>query len=135
MDGRMDGDLYIQVLEDELMLSTGHQDKTPSQVTFQQDNDPKHTSRLAKEWLGDQQFAVMEWPSSSPDMNPIEHVWAMLDRRVHSRNRLPRNVEELWVALQEEWEALDIGFIRGLYESMPRRVRALDDAKGSYTKY
>ena len=49
IDGRMDGDLYIQILEGELMLSTKHQGKTPSQGTFQQDSDPKHTCKKAKD--------------------------------------------------------------------------------------
>ena len=69
------------------------------------------------------------------DMNLIEHVWDMLDRKVRSRRRLPSNLDDLWRILQEEWNNLNIGAIQGLYDSMPRRVEALKAAKGSYTRY
>ena len=50
IDGRIDGDLCIKVLEEELMPSIGYLHKTTSQVLFQQDSDPKHTCKKAKDW-------------------------------------------------------------------------------------
>ena len=68
-------------------------------------------------------------------MNIIEHAWDLVDRRLHARSTLPSNLEELWIALKEEWEKLDLESIMNLYSSMPCRVEALKCAKGSYTKY
>ena len=117
-----------------MVCTLADQGLSPDDVIFQQDNDPKHTSRQAQEWFEENGVTVLLWPASSPDMNLIKHVWDMLDRKVRSR-RLPSNLDDLWRILQEEWNNLNIGAIQGLYDSMPRRVEALKAAKGSYTRY
>ena len=60
---------------------------------LQQDNDPKHTSRIAKEFLDKNVPEVMDWPSNSPELNPIENLWAIVKRNVELRR--PKNLSEL----------------------------------------
>lgn len=68
-------------------------------------------------------------------MSIIEHVWDHLDRLVRSRPQQPRNRDELWAALEEEWYNIEQNYITTLYESMPRRISDLYTAKGGHTKY
>ena len=135
IDGRMDAELYCQILEEELQESLAYYGKTVEDVIFQQDNNPKHTSKKAQTWFKDHGFEVLKWPAQSPDLNPIEHLWSHLKRKLAEYEEPPKGIQELWEWVEAEWEKIRVETCRGLIESMPRRVRAVYEAKGGYTKY
>ncbi|GFW30096.1 transposable element Tc3 transposase [Trichonephila clavipes] len=64
----------------------------------------------------------MEWPVCSPDLNPIEHVWDMLGRRIAARPRPPATVRDLEIALLEEWNSIPQSLIDNLIASMANRI-------------
>ena len=70
----MDSDIYLQILKNDLLNTLEYYDLNPSDIIFQQDNNPKHTSKKVKEWLKEQEFRTMVWPAQSSDLNPIEHL-------------------------------------------------------------
>ena len=103
---------------------------------FQDDNAPVHTVRKTKKWkeenLGDSR---LPWPAQSPDLNPIEHLWDVLERRVRLRNPKPKNKVQLFEALREEWYKIELETYSKLTQSMPRRVDAVIRSKGNSTRY
>lgn len=99
------------------------------------DNARCHTSHATTEYLEEVGIATLDWPALSPDLNPIEHVWDELKRRVRSRNPAPSTVNELKSALIEEWEGIPQASIQKLITSIKNRLRAVIRARGGNTKY
>jgi hypothetical protein len=131
----MDAALYTCILDEDLHSSMEFYDKELADIIFQQDNDPKHMSRLAKKWFQDNGVEVLIWPAQSPDLNPIEHLWSHVKMRLGEYPEPAGGMLELWERVQTIWGEIPQSVCQNLIESMPRRVEAVIKAKGGYTKY
>lgn len=135
IDGKMDAELYTQILEEDLQASVEYYDKSLEDIIFQQDNDPKHKSSKARNWFQTNKVKLLQWPAQSPDIAPIEHLWEHVKRKLKEYPTPPSGILELWERVEKEWNAIEPEVCQNLIESMPRRVAALVKAKGGYTKY
>jgi transposase len=103
---------------------------------FQDDNAPVHTARAVMRWFKKEDILELpNWPSQSPDLNPIENLWGELERRVKRRNYQPTNADDLWRVVKEEWDNIPVEVYANLIYSMPRRIKSCIAAKGYPTKY
>lgn len=135
VQGNMDKVQYCEILEDGVEESFEKLEMVDGERYFQQDNDPKHMSGLATQWFEDNNIQVLGWPSQSPDMNPLEHLWDHLKRQLRKYPTPPKGVHELWDRVAEEWDEIPPEVCQNLIESMPRRIQAVIKAKGGHTKY
>ncbi|KAF7762702.1 hypothetical protein Agabi119p4_9303 [Agaricus bisporus var. burnettii] len=135
IEGKMDADLYVSILEDNLEDSMEYYGKKREDFIFQQDNDSKHKSKKAQNWFKENNIDLLLWPAQSPDFNLIEHLWDDLKIKLEEYEEAPRGIGELWTRVDKEWNDIKPEVCQNLIESMPRRVEAVIKAKGGYTKY
>lgn len=132
--GCMDAAFYKGILEERLLPDAQRMFGARPWL-FQQDGDPKHTSDLVQAWLRQNVrfIAKGDWPANSPDLNPIENLWAYLQQRVYARD--PRTLAGLQRIIRQEWDAIPIELLHRLVDSMPRRLAAVQYRQGGYTSY
>ncbi|GFW25176.1 transposable element Tcb2 transposase [Trichonephila clavipes] len=99
------------------------------------DNCRPHRANLVEDFLFEEGIVRMEWPACSPNMNPIEHVWDALGRRVAGRQPPPKLSKELERALLEEWVRIAQLVIDSLIVTMPQRCSTLLVVRGNHTLY
>ena len=132
IDGNLTAQRYINtVLQPEVIPFLQRHPNT----LFQQDNARPHVARQTLNFLNANNVNVLPWPSRSPDINPIEHLWDYLDRQIRLRPQQPHTRQQLSAALLEEWRRIPPAFIRRLTFSMRRRVQACLNANGGHTRY
>jgi len=126
----MNGDCYIEVLQSHTLNFYEIGDCN----LFMQDNAPCHKAKKVTKWLEDKKVDVLEWPGNSPDLNPIEELWAHMKLKLQERDTstLPCLVE----ALRDIWvHDIHVDYCRRLSDSMPRHIKAILKARGGHTKY
>jgi hypothetical protein len=122
--------VYINLLQN-VMVPSATNLFPENDYVFQQDNCPVHTANIVSEWFTDNDISLLNWPSRSPDPNPMENVWAELVKTIKRQNVRPQLLEILTNAL----ETITQNYCLGLCNSMTRRLTAVITKNGAMTKY
>jgi transposase len=134
VEGIINADEYINILEQQVlpMLPDFLSD---DEVYFQDDNAPIHRANRVLSWKERNGIKSMPWPAQSPDLNPIEHLWDELERRVRKHSSKWTNIQDMKNSLLEEWNNIPTEVCQNLVSSMTNRVKAVLTSKGYPTKY
>ena len=98
------------------------------------DNAMPHGTRICRQFLNRNNVNVRPWPAVSPDMNPIEHIWDHLGRKVRARGNV-HNLRDLENALIQEWNNIPNVVIRRYIRSLRGRLAACINSRGGHTRY
>lgn len=124
---------YIETLEKH-MLPHCEAIFSHGDTLFQHDNAPCHKSQATMAFLNDAGIPVIEWPAYSPDLNPIENLWAIMKARIHKAAHATK--EDVINEAMARWQDADIPSIcNALVASIPERIAECLRNKGGYTHY
>ena len=108
---------------------------TGNRAIFQQDNAPNHVSRYSKAFFNDKNVVLMDWPASSPDLNPIENLWSIIAWQVYGQGKQYDSKVSLTGAIVKSWSEIDDQTVKSLIGSMKNRCIKVIAVNGGKTKY
>jgi transposase len=125
--GILNAKRYLNILIDYLV------DINEDGMVFQDDNDPKHRAKIITQWKDTNNIISLDWPANSPDLNPIENIWAVLKRKL--RRHKITNLDDFEIAIKACWRDISQKVIDNTISSMGNRVKDLIDTKGDSINY
>lgn len=133
--GNLNGEQYMQDILRPVVVPHFDHHPLATRPLFMDDNARPHRARAVTAYLHNEAITTLQWPAMSPDLNPLEHIWDFLGRRMRLRQPPVQNLFQLEAALHDEWQRLPRDRIRRFTSGMRRRVQAVIQARGGYTKY
>lgn len=128
----MDRYMYVEILEKTLLPFV--RDVYPDSHRFMADNDPKHTSILAQEFLSSNNIVWWRTPAESPDLNPIENMWHELKEYIR-REVKPQRKDELIQGIKRFWETVDVAKCKKYIGHLQKVIPKVIEQNGEPTGY
>ncbi|KAL4500816.1 hypothetical protein ABPG72_020050 [Tetrahymena utriculariae] len=132
-EGTLDGEYYCTILEKTLIPSCQFLFGKTKWVLVQ-DNDPKHTCNKVEVFCKANKINILrDWPSSSPDINPIENIWGWIKNKLKQQHITTK--EQLLQQIDILWQEIPLDFILHAIQSMPNRLQQVINQNGSHINY
>ena len=134
IEGSVTGQKYIKTFNEHFLPLVKTREASGKPTFLQDDNATGHRANIVTKWKEDRGVLSLPWPAQSPDLNPIQNVWALLKEKVRNQIWGPSNKEELKKAITDEWQKLPLALIQNLVSCMESRIAAVITAKGYSSK-
>lgn len=131
LEGKVNSDVYLNLLKD-VIIPEGNR-LIGNDFILQQDNAPIHKAKKVMEHLNNNNIELLEWPPQSPDLSPIENVWAWLKMKISEK--CPRNINELKSSIAETWLTFTVEDCRKYTLSLPDRISMMSQRNGQHCGY
>jgi transposase len=105
------------------------------QLIFMHENAPIHKAKLVSDFLAENSILALEWPAQSPDINPIENMWAVLKARRARKKSTPTSKKCLIDEMTDLWSETSESFRHNLSNSLPKRLLEIIKNKGKQISY
>ena len=105
----------------------------PDGWKLQEDNSSIHKSKCSESYKKSVRIRTIDWPANSPDLNPIENLWAVLKKRI--QNKALKDIKNLGKLIETEWQTFDPEFLANFITSMKRRCQLVIESNGKKIDY
>ena len=133
-EGIMTKELYVCILRETLLPFLHTTFPEASTHRFMQDNDPKHVSRCAQDFLASNGVNWWKTPAESPDLNPIENLWHELKEYIR-RVVKPKTKDELISGILAFWSTVDVAKCRKYIQHLKKVIPRVIELEGQATGY
>ena len=97
---------------------------------WQQDNAPCHVSKSSLAFFKSNKIELLDWPSNSPDLNPVENIWSILTERLYRTKKAYNTKEKLWKNIIKEWKNIKPELCLKLVETLDNRLEMVISNRG-----
>jgi transposase len=132
LEGNMTADRYVELLRDTLIPEL---EAAGKEMVFMQDNAPCHKAKRVMKYFQENNIMTLDWPAQSPDMNPIENLWAIIKHRRQQKFGVPKSKNDLIEQIFNIWENIEEELVSKLADSANKRVSEVLRLNGNISKY